>query len=198
MATIISKGNKKMGKIPNISLTPIVSCKDCVDICGKYCYAMKSYRMYPSVRKAWDANYRLATSDLAEFFNQVEKQIQQTSKNFFRWHVGGDIISVQYLTGMMMLAQVFPATKFLCFTKQYGIVNAVRSVTTIEPNLQLVFSAWPGVQLVNPHNFPVAWMQDGTEDRVPATAIECPGLCEDCGMCFELSTIGRDVVFHKH
>ena len=40
--------------------------------------------------------------------------------------------------------------------------------------------------------------EDGSEVRVPKDAIECPGNCESCGMCYELDRLGRDVVFHKH
>jgi hypothetical protein len=62
----------------------------------------------------------------------------------------------------------------------------------------IVFSAWPGMTFLNPHGHRVAWMQDGSETRVPDDAIECPGNCESCGLCFEHDRLGRDVVFHKH
>jgi hypothetical protein len=50
----------------------------------------------------------------------------------------------------------------------------------------------------NPHNHRIAWMQDGTETRIPKGAIECHGNCETCGLCYELPRLGVDVVFHKH
>ena len=62
----------------------------------------------------------------------------------------------------------------------------------------ILFSAWPGMAFLNPQGHRVAWMQDGTETRVPADAIACPGNCESCGMCYELERLGHDVVFHKH
>lgn len=201
MRIVISKGNVKMGKLPNISLPPIVACKGCADICGKDCYAMKAYRMYPKVREAWDTNYVLATTDMKEFFGQVQETLLCGKKpvKFFRWHVGGDIPSVEYFKGMLAIAAVFPETKFLCFTKQYGLVNEAVADGYLPPsNLQIVFSAWPGHPIDNRHNFPIAWMQDGTEDRVPADALECHGGCDSCGMCWQLGKVGRDVVFHKH
>ena len=65
-------------------------------------------------------------------------------------------------------------------------------------NLGAIFSAWPRMKIDNPHDHRIAWMQDGTEDRVPEDAVECPGNCETCGICFRLRKLHRDVVFHKH
>ena len=44
---------------------------------------------------------------------------------------------------------------------------------------------------------PLAYMQDGTEKRV-TNALECPGNCETCGMCWNLKSLNKNVVFKKH
>ena len=67
-----------------------------------------------------------------------------------------------------------------------------------EGNLVIVFPAWAGMRFLNPHRHRVAWMQDGTETRVPEDAIGGPGNCETCGLCYELSRLGRNVVFYEH
>ena len=77
-------------------------------------------------------------------------------------------------------------------------VNFYEDHETIPTNLVLVFSSWPAMSFSNPHGHRVAWMQDGTETRVPKNAISCPGNCESCGMCYELDRLARDVVFHRH
>jgi hypothetical protein len=77
--------------------------------------------------------------------------------------------------------------------------NQVRlALSLLACNLAVIFSAWPGVRIHNPHGHRIAWMQDGTEYRVPKDAVRCPGNCEECGICFRLPKLGRDVVFHKH
>lgn len=201
---IISKGNTKVGKVGNISLTPISSCVGCGHICGKDCYAMRSYRQYPQVRAAWDANYHQAVENLAGYFEDVLKALNKYKGEFFRWHVGGDIISFKYFNMMVRVAVMFPHIKFLCFTKQYTIVNLWSTDSNgwkqqpIPSNLQVVFSAWPGLEMKNPFLFPVAYMDDGTETRLTGTEIPCAGSCENCGMCWSLSSIGRNVVFKKH
>lgn len=91
-----------------------------------------------------------------------------------------------------------PRTQFLVFTKAFAVVNAYENVRALPSNLAVIFSAWPGMRIDNPHRHCIAWMQDGTEDRVPKDAVECPGNCENCGICFRLPKLRRDVVFHKH
>jgi hypothetical protein len=89
---------------------------------------------------------------------------------------------------------MFPKTKFLAFTKQYNLFTGLQ----VPHNLKVVFSAWPGLDVHNPDSRPIAWMQDGTEDRIPETALHCPGSCENCMMCWSLDEINRDVWFTKH
>lgn len=195
----ISKGNSKV-PFANVSMTPIKSCRGCADICGKDCYALKSYRQYPNVRTAWDSNYEQATTDIDGYFNEIKKYLKKYKKQFFRWHVAGDIISMEYFDYMLQIAYNFPDIKFLAFTKQYSIVNTVLTEQggVIPRNLSVVFSSWIDLPLDNPHKLPVAWFQDGNETRVPENAIPCFGSCEYCNMCWSLKDINHDVVFEKH
>lgn len=198
---ILSPGNIKLGKVLNVSLPPIVSCNGCSDYCGTKCYSMKAYRMYPAVRNNWDSNLALAKDNLDNYFTRILHEIlkKRAAPKYFRWHVSGDILSLTYFKGMCAVAVALPYVKFLCFTKQYNILNEyVKGEEEIPSNLQIVFSAWPGLPLNNPHNFRVAWMQDGTEDRIPSNAMHCPGNCETCGACFSLNEIGKDAVFELH
>jgi hypothetical protein len=99
---------------------------------------------------------------------------------------------------MCRIAEENPETHFLAFSKAFDIVNRYEDREAIPGNLVIVFSAWPRMKIDNPHGHRVAWMQDGTETRVPEDAIECHGNCETCGLCYELPRLGVDVVFHKH
>lgn len=195
----ISKGNSKIGKIWNISLPPIKACIGCADICGKDCYAMKAYRQYNATREAWDHNFDQAKKDIGSYFQELERALQKYKGKFFRWHVAGDILNIFYFSHMVAIAEQFPHIKFLAFTKQYKIVNEFLYIGySLPENLQIVFSAWPNLPMDNPNQFPVAWMNDGTETRIPSDAIPCHGNCETCGMCWSLSEINRDVYFDKH
>jgi hypothetical protein len=66
---------------------------------------------------------------------------------------------------------------------------------------QYLDSMWPGwgnADAVKAQGLSIAWMQDGTETRIPSDAMKCPGRCDTCGACWGLAKRGIDVVFKKH
>jgi hypothetical protein len=191
----ISDGNMKLGNIPNVSLTPCKSCSPDAP-CKKKCYAMKAYRMYPKVRKAWDTNRKESKSNRTKYFADIRKFLAKKMPRFFRWHVAGDIPDEDYLSHMVNIAKTFPEVKFLAFTKRHDILKDWPAVE-MPKNLSIVASMWPNWGSA-PEGYPRAWMQDGTEKRVPENALECPGACHNCGACWNLKNLKRDVVFHKH
>jgi len=154
--------------------------------------------LYPNTRAAWRRNEQLAKHHPGSYFKQIAVQVTQAKPRLFRWHVAGDIVNTNYLRGMCRIAAANPHTHFLAFSKAFEIVNRYEDREVIPSNLVIVFSAWPGMRFLNPYGHRVAWMQDGTETRVPEDAIRCPGNCESCGMCYELERLGHDVVFYKH
>ena len=194
----ISTGNRKLGGVMNISTSPRKCCPRGVPCASKGCYAFKAYRLYPGTRKAWSRNERVAKRHPDSYFMQIAARVAEHKPRLFRWHVAGDILSTDYLRGMCRIADANPQTHFLAFTKAFDIVNRYEEREALPRNLVIVFSAWPGMRFDNPHRHRVAWMQDGTETRVPEDAIRCPGNCETCGLCYELSRLGHDVVFYKH
>lgn len=185
----ISQGNLKMGNVASVSLPPIAACGNCRH-CARDCYARKAYRLYPATRAAWDRNLQLARDDRAGYFAQVRDSLRRP--RFFRWHVAGDILDQDYLDRMKAIARELPAVKFWAFTKMHDL-----DFRRLPRNLTIVLSMWPGMPVPR-SKLPRAWMQDGTETRIPTNAIECPGNCETCGACAELRKIGRDVFFRKH
>jgi hypothetical protein len=165
---------------------------------GQGCYALKALRLYPGTRKAWHRNELLAKHHPDSYFKQIAAKVAEAKPRLFRWHVAGDILNGDYLGGMCRIAAANPGTHFLAFTKAFEIVNRFEDCEAIPDNLVIIFSAWPGMEFLNPRGRRIAWMQNGTETRVPADALECPGHCESCGRCYELPKLGRDVVFDRH
>jgi Gene product 88 len=194
----ISRGNRKLGAIMNVSTEPVQCCPKGIPCAEGGCYALKSLRLYPQTRKAWAKNGRIAKTNPRSYFSQIANSIAERKPRRFRWHVAGDILNVDYLRRMCTIAAQNPSTQFLVFTKAFHIVNAYENTGALPGNLAVIFSAWPGMRIDNPHGHRIAWMQDGTENRVPQNVIECPGNCEHCGICFRLPKLRRDVVFHKH
>ena len=189
----ISKGNKKTGRIPAVSLPPGYGCPADAP-CRKSCYACKSYRQYKETRAAWSGNARLQSKDRDSFFEQLYSRLSKSKPRFFRWHVSGDIPDANYLERMILLAKLLPDTKFLAFTKHYDY-----NYRKLPDNLKVVLSMWDNYGSLR-KKMPRAWMRDpnNPDPRIPVDAVECPGNCETCGMCWNLDVIGKDVVFNKH
>ena len=188
----LSGGNQKVGKCPNVSLIPIKDCGNCSE-CRDTCYAMKAWRQYPDTRKAWSHNSKLFRSDPFAAIQTVVNQLRKKRKlPFVRIHVAGDFLNQDHVEAWALCATEFPGTKFLAFTKMHEL-----NYDVMPSNVSIVFSQWPGMPDNAPKG-PRAWCQDGTETRIPDSAIHCPGSCEDCGMCWELPKLGRDVYFDIH
>lgn len=198
MKTRISNGNTKLGTIANISLTPGKTCSPeaCKTCLVGGCYAMKAYRMYKNTRAAWDANTDLAMNDLETMERELMEYFSSVNApRFFRIHVAGDFVSREYAEMWARVARECPHTNFLAFTKQWAVIRGI----DFPSNVSIVLSAWPGTTIPEDLRelYSVAWLNDGSEE-IPADAIECPGNCSACGVCWSLSKRHIDVFFNKH
>lgn len=199
-----SSGNSKMGSIPSVSLPAKKTCQECA--CWNKCYAAKLERLRPAVRNAYQNNLDVYNEDPDTYWREVEGQVMLS--RFFRFHVSGDIPDVFYFDRMIGVASRNPHCQILCFTKRYDIVNkliykqSTDGLAHLPDNLHLIFSAWPGLTMSNPYNFPEAHVlfRDGTttarEDAIP-----CGGNCTECAVtdsgCWTLKH-GEQIVFKEH
>ncbi len=192
----ISKGNSKVGNIPNFSIRPVSDCTNC-KTCSKTCYALKAWKQYPNVRKAWTTNSQNAhKGNLSE----VREYLEKHNPEYFRIHVAGDFFSREYWNAWLDIVTDFPSVKFLAFTKSFDSVRG----SAIPSNLSLVQSAFPGMHESQFRtDQPIAFAGDAgnyapwMESRCK-NAIECPGNCETCGACWSLAQKGLDVHFNLH
>ena len=199
MKISISPGNVKMGAIPSVSLPPVATCPKNAP-CYKKCYARRMAARYPNVRNAYENNLQEFLNDPQGYFLQV--QAAAITTRFFRWHVAGDIPNAEYLGGMIETAQKCPCTSFLCFTKQFDIVNDfLNGGGTIPENLKIIFSTWNEYRPAeNPHNLPLsAVIFRGQE--TPENVKSCGGNCTECACrgvgCWELKN-GETIAFYEH
>jgi hypothetical protein len=195
----ISPGNRKLGTLPSVSLPPIVTC-NCAAGCtrGKLCYAVKMKDYAIGVWKSWANNYRQWLEHPAAFRAELRAEFETiNAPRYFRWFVGGDCPDPQFWALIIETAKDFPSVRFLLFTKQYSLIKG-----RVPANLEVVVSSWPGLPIPAKlrRRFRVAWYRDpeNLDPRIPDDALECPGGCDHCGMCWSLGEIGRDVVFDKH
>lgn len=194
-ATIIN-GNSKLGAIPNVSLLPVISCPLGVP-CTSTCYCKHS-KFYNGPFECWKRNLDACKDNLADFMAGIRAYIRKHQPRLFRWHVAGDIprgeLGDAYYKEMVAIAREFPSTRFLCFTKRHDT-----NFRGKPDNLTIVLSMWNNFGNTR-KKLPRAWYRDPSDPdpRIPDSAMECHGNCEACGLCWELPSIGRDVVFNKH
>jgi len=192
----VSKGNRKLGKVPNLSLPPGITCYPGAPCLTEGCYAMKAYRQYANVRQAWQRNLRVWESSPHLFTVQLSEWLQKHKPELFRWHVGGDIPDPTYYEKMRLLAHMFSDIKFLCFTKRLEFV-----AEHIPPrNLRLFISVWhtprPGLPKL-PTGVSYAFMDDYTGEDFSSHNLQiCQGSCDSCDhLCWYSD---KDVLFKKH
>ena len=198
----ISKGNKKLGKIPNFSKMPIKNCGPNAKYCKEDCYAVKFVKMWKSVRQSWSVNgkelaksgnYRILKEEINGFLSR------NLNTRFFRIHVSGDFENQREVLTWFEIARDNPDVKFLACTKAFDL-----DYSNCPPNLTIVFSMFPNMpdDIIPEHykDFPIAWTQDKekTETRIPDNAIDCPGYCDSCAMCWHLPNLKKDVFFDIH
>ena len=191
----ISGGNTKLGAIMNVSLSPVITCHNCGG-CKKYCYAVRTYNRFTSTAAGWNDNYMLFLLDKNRYFNEISKAVK--TQRFFRWHVSGDIVNVDYLMGMIQVAKDNPKCEFLAFTKAYQIINAAIAAGAVIPrNLHILFSAAPGIEMPNPYRLPECHINFAD----PALNTYCGGAeyVHHCGgNCSECAVNGCGCFFLKN
>lgn len=203
MAVKISTTNSKLGLIPSVNLTPVLTCRvNCP--CAKDCYARKGRYRFQNVKDSLRHNYDEYIRNPTQYFAEIKHAINNgmISYAYFRWHAAGDIVDEPYFAGMVAVATQLPGTSFLAFTKKYELVNSYVAGGNILPlNLHIVFSAWgEALKLDNPYKFPVAYVRfkDTYQNiSIPSNALECSGDCTNCLQCWNIKS-GEAVVFNKH
>ena len=185
----ISKGNRKIGRVMNVSLAPLLTCGNCSK-CKYYCYDLKAVLQYTNVCEARARNTSIWQRDPDLYFSQIRKAIKaRRTRKFFRWHVSGDIPNKAYFAEMVAIARENPDFIFWTYTKMYWLVNSYCNEnggrSAVPENLSVMFSEWDGVPVVNPYGFPqfCCKFPEGNKNH-PAEYFDnifpCPGNCDVC------------------
>ena len=207
VAECISKGNRKIGRVMNVSLMPVMTCANCGE-CKFLCYDIKACLQYPdTVIDARMRNTVLAIYHRDAFFTRIDAAMSRRRKNkYFRWHVAGDILDADYFARMVENARRHPDFIIWTYTKNYSVVNAYVDEfgrDAIPSNFHIMFSEWDGMELVNPHQFPIftCRLKDGNKNHPAAffeTMHKCPGNCDVCKAAGRGCVAGESTYCDEH
>lgn len=198
----ISTGNVKIGRAMNVSLMPILCCGNCGE-CKKLCYDIKACLQYPNtVIDARMRNTVVLKRNRHEYFKRIDEAISKRKTNkFFRWHVAGDILDVDYFDNMVKLARKHPDFVFWTYTKMYNVVNEwcgwhINKREAIPENLHVMYSEWRGMPMYNPYGFPEFRVVFKGEEK--PTGFYCPGNCDICKSANRGCIAGETTYCNEH
>ena len=173
-----STGNSKIGEEPSVSLRTILDCGNCSK-CKKVCYDLKDTIRNQYSRLNRVENYLIYKYQPERYFKEISNYVMLNYLDFFRWHIGGDIIDKQYYEGIKKVARDNPQCNFLVYTKMYDLIN--EDYEEIE-NLKIMFSVYEGIECSNQHNLPTFHIID--KEGNTTAEIEKPLLCGgNCVLC---------------
>jgi len=115
----LSEGNRKCKDMWIFNLPAVKACPNHAS-CADTCYALKAQRSYPTARKAREANFRTAKSNLPRLEKFLREKIATNRHRVVRIHESGDFFSQAYIDMWTRVATAFPGIKFFAFTKVYG------------------------------------------------------------------------------
>lgn len=193
----LSAGNSKLGNIVNINLPAIVTCREDAP-CKKDCYACKGMYCWKNVKNRYKLNLEAFLEDKERTKQEILEQLP--SMGFCRVHSSGDFVNLEYLNMLVEIAKTATEVKFMAFTKKYELVNEwIKENGKLPENFKIIFSSWyDGWTFDNPYDLPVSHVyNDKIDNKVPESALPCPGKCDKCFMCWKLGS-GESVVFNKH
>lgn len=201
----LSKGNSKIGRVLNVSTMPGRNCKNCKN-CLPYCYDMNACVRYPdTVIDARIRNSVILYRDRDEFFRRIDVAMSRRRKNkFFRWHVAGDIMDLDYFDRMISNAKKHPDFIIWTYTKMYDIVNAwIDKNGSLPANFHVMFSKWDGVPMNNPYNMPMftCKLKAGNKDFNDSFfdgMYNCPGNCDICKKMHRGCIAGENTWIDEH
>ena len=175
----VSRGNKKIGHVLNVSLAPIITCGNCA-ACKYWCYDIKAVLAYPSAMLARARNTAIFKMNRDVFFGQLYQVMRKRKTNkYLRFHVSGEIVDYDHFDRMVKTAIDFPDFRIWTYTKMYWIVNEwINKNGQLPENFSVMFSEWKGVKMDNPHNLPVFTCAFDEKDK--AGKMLCPGNCNVC------------------
>ena len=213
----VAKGNSKLGA--SILAWSLPSCRTCTRVvngvasidgahapCTVKCYDRKAWCQYGFTRAARTRNLVSLRASIGAVFDGLHEILSKGAVKFFRIHAAGDFrISAdrrecqEYLGWWARLARLHSEVQFLAFTKCYWLDFA-----DVPSNLTIVRSAWPGLEMDAERPCGVsgdAWLEDPEQmdERIPDTAVLCPGSCDTCHACWFIGKIeGNATKFAIH
>lgn len=195
-------GNPKLGPgVYTYSRTAVATCPGRTIWCSNKCYAK---RVDGIVGMVWHANED----------DDIPGELPEDC-TLFRWHVGGDFDTEEYLRSWIVVVKDHPHVQFWGYTRSWRVPELLSLLTELRdlPNVVLFASTdqdVPALQIMDMinHGWRISWIStDRRGERAFKSygqhTVTCPeelgkiANCVDCGYCFNSKSKGG-VTFVEH
>lgn len=111
--------------------------------CWKSCYCNSGHLHTETCQKNAFRNLKSYLDNPKRFWRAILAQIEKEDFLFFRYFEMGDIDSLEFLNGMVWLAENCPKTKFVCYSKRYEVLlDYLDKGGKFPLNLRIFASEW--------------------------------------------------------
>ncbi|HEC84186.1 MAG TPA: hypothetical protein ENI48_02950 [Thioploca sp.] len=135
--------------VPNaFSLVQVEDCPFATPICKSVCYVHGLEKAEKEIHAAYQHNSRvirevLTRADYREFVIQTfAKYISKNAPSGFRWHVAGDIFSVDYSQFICDVCVAVPAVPFWLYTRSFAYLEPLLEAKNLIVNLSTDKDNW--------------------------------------------------------
>ena len=197
----VSYGNKKIGRVLNVSKAPIFTCRGVCHKCQDFCYDIKACIQYTNVMDARIRNTVLFFKDRDEYFRQISEAMDKRKTNkFLRYDVGGEIVDSDEVRRLATLAKERPDFLVWTYTKNHRAVNEYMTANggKLPGNLVIMFSRVNANEIENPYNLPEFNVVTDDEDGKEIDADYCGGDCVKCRAEGKGCTAGKSSNVKEH
>lgn len=204
---LVTRGNKKLGgRVYVTSLTSGESCPGASSWCEALCYAKKGFFQMPTIQQRYQQQLVLLREDPGAYQAQLTLEVAKLRPgSLFRFHVSGDIDSVEHVGIIAAVTKSRPDVEFWLYTRSYR-VTAIRRAVEKQlfqlPNLHVWASTDPSMPAA-PEGWREARVFDTEGEAREARFPVCPeqtGLrpdCQSCGLCWHAKPSAR-LAFISH
>lgn len=193
--SLVTKGNSKLG--PGVyvtSLTAGASCPGASSWCEALCYAKKGFFLMPTHQDKYAQQLMLLREDPGAYEAQLTWEVAKLRPgSVFRYHVSGDIDSVEHVGIIRRVTESRPDVVFYLYTRSYRVAvirRAIEKQLFQLPNLHVWGSTDPTMPPV-----PKGWREarvfdTADEARTGGFGTVCPeqtgrkASCSECGLCW--------------
>lgn len=165
----ISKGNQKLGPIPNFSLPAIITCPGKTALCAKVCYANKGPSRIQS-GTTWLKNFKRVRKEKKALL-EIVRYCKAYRPKAFRVHVSGDFYSAAYVKAWIKVAKRCPNTVFFAYTRSWRVDKLRHDLETLKalPNVRL-WASYDKFTGPAPINWKSAFMAMNDLEKPPSLA----------------------------